>query len=71
MEEVKVYADCLSIDHRGDFVRCLDCGELMLIQLGGTACGECGGENLQWYDDNEPEWTVEELEKAGFILIEK
>ena len=52
MEEVKVYVDCLDGDNRGDLVRCSDCGELMLIQIGGTACGECESENLQWYDDN-------------------
>ena len=71
MEEVKVYIDCLNADYRGDFVRCVDCGELMLIQIGGTACGECESENLIFYDNNKPEWTIEELEKAGFILIEK
>lgn len=70
-EEVIVYTDCLNDDNRGDFVRCTDCGELMLMNLGGTACGECESENLQWYDKNRPEWTIEELEKAGFILIEK
>ena len=31
MEEVKVYSDCLNEEHRGDFVRCTDCGELMLM----------------------------------------
>lgn len=71
MEEVKVYVDCLDGDNRGDLVRCSDCGELMLIQIGGTACGECESENLQWYDDNKPEWTIAELEEAGFIVIEK
>ena len=71
MEEVKVYVDCLNENGYGDFVRCMDCGELMLIQIGGTACGECEGENLQWYDENRPEWTIEELEENDFILIEK
>ena len=71
MEEVKVYVDCLDRDSRGDLVRCSDCGELMLIQIGGTACGECESENLQWYDDNKPEWTIAELKEAGFIAIEK
>ena len=71
MEEVKVYVDCLDGENRGDLVRCSDCGELMLIQLGGTACGECESGNLQWYDDNKSEWTIAELEEAGFIVIEK
>lgn len=71
MEEIKVYVECLNEEHRGDFVRCVDCGELMLIQIGGTACGECESENLRWYDDNKPEWTIEELEEKGFTIIEK
>ncbi len=71
MEEVKVYVDCLNMNHSGDLVRCMDCGEVMLIQLGGTSCGECESENIQWYDEDKPEWTMEELEKEGFIVIEK
>ena len=71
MEEVKVYIDCLNDNYRGDLVRCTDCGELMLMQIGGTACGECESENLHWYDDDKPEWTIEELEQTGFIIIEK
>ena len=71
MEEIKVYVDCLDGDNRGDLVRCSDCGELMLIQIGGTACGECESENLQWYDSDRPEWTIAELEESGFIIIEK
>lgn len=71
MEEVKIYTNCLNDDYRGDLVKCTDCGELMLTQIGGTSCGECESENLQWYDKNKPEWTIEELEKAGFIVVEK
>ena len=71
LEEVIVYTDCLTADHRGDFVKCSDCGTLMLIQIGSTACGECESENLQWYDTNKPEWNIEELENAGFIIVEK
>lgn len=71
LEEVKVYVNCLNTDNRGDLVRCSDCGELMLMQIGGTSCGECESENLMWYDKNRPEWTIEELEEAGFIVVEK
>ncbi len=46
-EIVRVSADSLSANGRGDFVRCLDCGELMLMQLGGTVCRECERGNLQ------------------------
>ena len=70
-EEVIVYTDCLNADNRGDLVRCSDCGELMLIQIGGTACGECESENLQWYDEDRQEWTIEELEEERFIITEK
>lgn len=71
MEEVKLYVGCLNDDNRGDLVRCSDCGELMLMQIGGTSCGECESENLQWYDNNKPEWTIEELKEARFIVLEK
>lgn len=70
-EIVKVYTDCLNMDNVGDLVRCSDCGELELMQVGGTACGECESENLQWYDENKPEWSIDELEAAGFIIEEK
>ena len=70
-EIVYVYTDCLSSDHIGDFVRCMDCGTLMLMQLGGTACGECESENLEWIDGNKQEWSCEEVESAGYIIVEK
>lgn len=70
-ECVRVYTDCLNADNRGDLVRCVDCGELMLLQIGGTICGECESENLEWYDYNYPEWSIEELEQKGFIIVEK
>lgn len=70
-EEVIVYIDCLNEDGIGDLVRCSDCGELMLMQIGGTACGECESKNLQWYDEDRQEWTIEELEKEGFIISDK
>ena len=69
-EEVTVYIDCLDGDYRGELGRCSDCGELMLIQVGGAVCGECESENLQWYDNNKPEWTIDELKNKGFIIIE-
>lgn len=48
-----------------------DCGELMLMQIGGTSCGECESENLQWYDDDRQECTIQELVEEGFIITEK
>lgn len=70
-EIVYVYTDCLNSDHIGDFVRCMDCGAPMLMQLGGTACGECESENLEWIDDKKPEWSYEEIELSGYIIVEK
>lgn len=43
----------------------------MLIQTGGTCCGECESENLAWYDEDKPEWSIEELTQIGFIIVEK
>ena len=68
MEEVIVYIEKNEI---GDLVRCQDCGSLMLMQTGGTVCGECESENTEWYDKKKPHWTIQELEEAGFIVIEK
>lgn len=70
-EKVIIYTDCLNLDRKGDFVRCCNCGTLMLMQLGGTACGECESENLEWVDGNKQEWSYEEIEAAGYIIIEK
>lgn len=54
----------------GDLVICADCGELMLVPIGGTICVACEGENLVWYDKDMPEWTIAELEAVGFFVIE-
>ncbi len=70
MKEVKAYPNCLNYDHIGDFVRCSDCGNLLLIQIGGAACCTCKSENLQWYDENKLEWSIDELIKEGFNIVE-
>ena len=69
-EIVKVYTECLNEDGVGDFVRCSDCGELMLMQVGGTACGNCESENLQWADEEHQECSTEELESMEYIIDE-
>lgn len=69
-EIVKVYTDCLDLDGIGDFVRCSDCGELMLMQIGGTACGVCESENLQWADEEHQECSIENLKQLGYIIDE-
>ena len=74
-ETVKVYynysnvgLNSLNSGYYGDFVRCLDCGTLMLISCGGEICGKCNSDNLIWYDEDKPEWDISELEEAGFII---
>lgn len=68
MEEVIVYIEENEI---GDLVRCQDCGSLMLMQSGGTVCGECGSKKVEWYDEKRSHWAIQELEESGFIAIEK
>lgn len=67
-EIVRVYTE----EEHGDFVRCSDCGELQLMQLGGTTCGSCESENLQWYVDKKgneiQEISVTKLKQYGFII---
>lgn len=67
---VLVYTDCLDVNGKGDFIICTDCNSLELIQIGGTACGVCEGENLQWADENHQECTIEELKQMGYIVME-
>lgn len=68
LEKVKVYNDSLNVGYYGDLVRCVDCETLMLIPCGMERCLECNSENLMWYDEDKPEWTVTELEEAGFVI---
>ena len=69
-EIVKVYTECLNADGYGDFVKCNDCEELMLIQIGGTACGNCEGEDLEWADAEHQECSIEELKQLGYAIKE-
>ena len=69
-EIVKVYTECLNADGYGDFVRCNDCGMLMLMQIGGMACENCESENLEWVDAEHQECSVEELKQLGYVIVE-
>ena len=42
----------------------------MLMRLGGTTCGNCESENLQWADEEYQECSMEELEELGYIIEE-
>ena len=64
LEIVKDYTD----DGIGDFVRCVDCGELQVIQIGGTCCGRCESENLQWEDEDNQEVDTDYLDSQGYII---
>ena len=44
----------ISLD-KGDFVRCVNCGRLMLVDVGETFCPECCKDNLMWVSDNKEE----------------
>lgn len=48
---------------QGDWVRCSDCGAVMLLPCGADSCPECTGENLSWASDkeDEKEMTMDKL----------
>ena len=69
-EIVLVLTDCL-INDSGDFVHCLDCGELQLAQIGCTACCDCESERLEWVITEKHIWSIEELKQTGYIIVEK
>lgn len=63
-----VSAGRLNADGYGDLVRCIDCDTVALMPIGGTECVRCQSENLAWVDMEKPEWTVEELIAAGYVV---
>ncbi|MFR2774831.1 MAG: hypothetical protein ACLTBR_03260 [Anaerostipes sp.] len=67
---VKVYTDSLNENGIGDFVRCIDCGELMLMQIGGTICRNCISWNLEWVDGEHQECSIEDLKSMGYTVEE-
>lgn len=58
----------LNADGYGDFVKCNDCGNLSIIQLGGTVCPHCSSENLSWADDDHEECHPVDLERMGYRI---
>ena len=58
MEEVIIYPNV----EEGDFVRCNNCGKVMLLPYGSDICPECGKEGcLAWADDSIQETNESEL----------
>ena len=46
-------------DEYGDFVKCCDCGKLMVVKCGAEDCPSCGSiGSLMWADDKEKEVAV-------------
>lgn len=68
-ERVKVYKKSLNADGYGDFVRCLNCGEKMLISFGGIFCKNCENPTLEWADINHEECSIQELEQMGHTIV--
>lgn len=65
-KKVIVYADQLDADGIGDFVKCLNCGALLLVVIGEDTCPKCKDEMLTWADKKHQECSVEELEQMGY-----
>lgn len=58
----------------GEFVQCLNCRRIMLVDLGTVAnggCPECNEESLEYFDYIHPEklLTGKDLETEGFLLV--
>ena len=49
----------------GDLVKCLDCGNILLLPLGAEKCPICNKDQLLWYKEYEPEYTEETVYALG------
>lgn len=51
---------------QGDWVRCSDCGAMMLLPYGADSCPECTGEDISWASDKEEEkeMTIDKLSEC-------
>lgn len=49
----------------GDLVKCLDCGNILLVPLGAEKCPICNKNHLLWFNEDEPECTEETLYALG------
>ena len=49
-------------EERGDYVKCCDCGKVMVVKYGAEDCPSCGSiGTLMWADDTEHEVEVREF----------
>lgn len=51
----------------GDLVQCMNCGKVMLVDIGEEKCPECHAETLSWYDDKQ-EYRIDD---ENLILLVK
>lgn len=66
---VIAYPDQLNADGYGDFIRCIDCGKLQLVQFGTARCSSCKSENLIWCNIKQPECDISELIQQGYMVL--
>lgn len=66
---VTVYQNQLNADGYGDFIKCIDCGKLQLVQLGAAQCDACKSENLIWCNIKQPECDTDELIRQGYTIL--
>ena len=53
----------------GDFVRCNNCGAVMLVPCGTDICPDCDTEGcLSWVDENRQEQRLSELLNTGYTV---
>lgn len=58
----------------GEFVQCMNCGSVMLVDIGtmsNGACPECDEQSLEYVDFEHPQRLLngETLETEGFLLV--
>lgn len=54
--------------NKKDAIKCFDCQEYSLIELGGEVCPKCKSKNLLWANGNRQEMTEEEFNKFKELM---
>ena len=56
----------------GDFVQCINCGRLMLVNIGTEECPGCKKHSLSWADSQQ-EYGLDgsQLKEKGYELLDK
>lgn len=58
-------------DVLGDAVKCFDCEEYNLLEIGGEECLNCHAKNLTWIDSDEPEMSIKRFTEKTYQLIKE